>query len=181
MYRAFIKIPGALYLFLKNKKAGWVDEKFLERLQLAVTEVNGCAVCSYAHTKIALSQGMSNEEIASFLSGDGNFIQTEEAKAIAFAQHYADSRGYPTPESYRAIQKEYGDRNASIVLAAIQIMMAANIYGIPMSAFQSRRKGRPYPGSSLFYELNMQITGLIVIMIALLHGLVNKILGKKII
>ncbi|MFC0273464.1 carboxymuconolactone decarboxylase family protein [Metabacillus herbersteinensis] len=33
---------------------------------LAVTEVNGCEFCSYSHTKIALEQGMSQEEIKCF-------------------------------------------------------------------------------------------------------------------
>lgn len=34
---------------------------------------------------------MSNEEIISFLSGGEAFILPEEAKAILFAQHFADS------------------------------------------------------------------------------------------
>ena len=44
---------------------------------------------------MALRQGMSNEEISSFLSGGDDFIQPEEAKAIIFAQHFADSKGFP--------------------------------------------------------------------------------------
>ena len=49
---------------------------------LAVTEVNGCAACSYAHTTFALREGMSNEEISSFLAGADDYIQPEEAKAL---------------------------------------------------------------------------------------------------
>lgn len=37
-----------------KKKKKIVNKDFVERLQLAVTEVNGCAACSYAHTYMAL-------------------------------------------------------------------------------------------------------------------------------
>ena len=92
MYCALVAVPRAILKLRRNRKTKLVDSKFIERLQLAVTEVNGCAACSYQHTKMALQQGMSNEEISSFLSGGDNFIKAEEAKTIMFAQHYADSR-----------------------------------------------------------------------------------------
>jgi AhpD family alkylhydroperoxidase len=177
MYRAFVMIPSALTKLIGNKKKKLVDKDFIERLQLAVTEVNGCAACSYAHTYMALKQGMSNEEIDSFLSGDGKFINQEEAKAIVFAQHYADSRGFPKIDAYKSIIDEYGDIKAKIILSAIQLMFAANIYGIPYSAFQSRLKGKPYKDSSLLYELGMQIAGVISLPIALVHGVIKSILG----
>lgn len=181
LYQASRKLPASISVFIKNRKSGLVEEKFIERLQLAVTEVNGCAVCSYAHTKMALEMGMTNEEIASFLGGEKDFISDSEAKAIAFAQHYADSGGKPDEQLYNTIIEEYGEDKSRAILAAVQVMMVANMYGIPMSAFMSRRKGKPYPGSTLWYELNMMITGLPVMSIALLHGLINKILGVKVI
>lgn len=95
MYGAFVKIPGAAAVLMRNKRKKLVGQDFIERLQLAVTEVNGCAACSYAHTYLALKQGMSKEEINSFLSGDGTFISQDEARAILFAQHFADTRGFP--------------------------------------------------------------------------------------
>lgn len=95
MYRAFIFLPIAMVKMVRNKRKKWVAKEFVRRLQLAVTEVNGCPACSYQHTKMALREGMSNEEISSFLSGGSAFIKPEEAKAIMFAQHFADSRGYP--------------------------------------------------------------------------------------
>ena len=50
MYRAFILIPGAVANMIRNIRKKLVDKDFIERLQLAVTEVNGCVACSYAHT-----------------------------------------------------------------------------------------------------------------------------------
>lgn len=177
MYRAFMIIPGAASMMISNKRKKLLNNEFIERIHLAVTEVNGCAACSYAHTYIALKQGMSNAEINSFLSGDGNFIKQEEAKAIVFAQHYADTRGFPKEEAYNSLINEYGEKKADVILAAAQIMHAGNIYGIPFSAFQSRLKGKPYKDSSLIYEFGMHVAGFIFFPLAMIDGLFRKILG----
>lgn len=126
---------------------------------------------------MALRQGMSEEEISSFLSGGDQFIKAEEAKAILFAQHFADSRGYPKKYAYDSIAKDYGNKEADIMLSAVQIMLAGNIYGIPYSAFQSRLKGKPYKESSLFYELGMLAAGILLLPIAFVHGTVRGLIG----
>ena len=177
MYHSFTTIPGAMVELIKNKKKQLVNHHFIERLQLAVTEVNGCAACSYAHTYIALKQGMSNEEIQSFLNNDGKFIKPEEAKAIAFVQHFADTRMFPKKDVYRYISAEYGEEKAKIILSVAQLMTVGNIYGIPYSAFISRLKGKPYQDSSLVYELGMQIMGVFFLPVALVQGLLRTILG----
>jgi AhpD family alkylhydroperoxidase len=177
MYKAFVLIPGALAKMIGNSRKKLVSKELVERLQLAVTEVNGCAACSYAHTYMALKQGMSNEEINSFLSGDGKFINQEEARAIVFAQHIADTRGLPKQDAYRSIIDEYGEEKAKIIFSAAQLMIAGNIYGIPYSAFVSRLKGKPYKDSSLGYELGMHIAGFILLPIALIHGTLRSLLG----
>lgn len=177
MYRSFVYIPRAMSKLLKNNKTNLVDKKFIERLQLVVTEVNGCPACSYQHTKMALRQGMSNEEISSFLSGGDEFITPEEAKAIIFAQHFADSTGFPKKYAYDAIVKEHGEEQADIILSAVQIMLAGNMYGAPFSAFQSRLNGQVYKDSSLVYELGMLIGGLVILPIALIHGALRSLIG----
>lgn len=177
MYRSFVFLPRAMNTMIGNNKSKLVDTDFIRRLQLAVTEVNGCPACSYQHTKMALQQGMSGEEISSFLSGGDQFIKPQEAKAIMFAQHFADSRGYPKKYAYDSIVKEYGEKEAHIILSAVQTMIAGNMYGIPYSAFQSRLKGKPYKDSSLFYELGMLVTGVLLLPIAIIHGILRKLVG----
>ena len=177
LYRALVYLPRAMSKLAGNKKSKLVSSEFIERLQLAVTEVNGCPACSYQHTKMALSQGMSNEEIISFLSGGVEFIKLEEAKAIMFAQHFADSRGFPKKDTYDAIIAEYGEKRAVIIMSAVQVMIAGNIYGIPFSAFQSRLKGKTYKDSSLFYELGMLIGGILILPIAIIHGILRGLIG----
>ena len=177
LYRSLVFAPRAMSKLGENKKTKLVDEHFVERLQLAVTEVNGCAACSYQHTQMALEQGMSNDEISSFLSGQDSFIKPEEAKAILFAQHFADSTGFPKKSAYDTIVEEYGEDKARIILSAVQIMIAGNMYGIPFSAFLSRRKGKPYKGSTLFYELSMLIAGILSVPIAIIHALLRALIG----
>jgi AhpD family alkylhydroperoxidase len=179
MYFAAVFAPRAMSKLNRNKKSKLVDKNFVKRLQLAVTEVNGCALCSYGHAKMALRQGMGSEEITSFLSGGGgdNFIKIEEAKAIMFAQHFADSRGYPKKYAYDSIVKEYGEEKAQIILSATQMMIVGNMYGIPLSAFLSRLKGKPYKDSSLFYEFKMQILGVLFLPIAIIHGFLRGLIG----
>jgi AhpD family alkylhydroperoxidase len=177
LYRSFVFTPGAMLKLIGNRKSKLVENHFVERLQLAVTEVNGCAACSYQHTQMALQQGMSNEEIISFLSGGSNFVKPEEAKAIMFAQHFADSRGFPKKSTYDSIVEEYGKKEAQIILSACQVMIAGNMYGIPFSAFLSRLNGKPYKNSSLFYELGMLIAGVLCLPIAIIHGFLRILFG----
>lgn len=177
LFRSFVFAPRAMRKLIGNKKSKLVDLHFVERLQLAVTEVNGCAACSYQHTQMALKQGMSNEEISSFLSGAGDYTKPEEAKAIMFAQHFADSRGFPKKYAYNAIVEEYGEKEARIILSAAQTMIAGNMFGIPFSALLSRFQGKPYKDSSLFYELGMEIGGIIVLPIAIVHGFLRGLVG----
>ncbi len=178
LYRSYIYAPRAILKLANNKKSGLIDPHFIERLQLAVTEVNGCAACSYAHTNMALSQGMSNEEISSFLSGSDSFIKPEEAKAIIFAQHFADNKGYPLRDAYEAIVKEYGTQKAQIILSACQVMITGNMYGIPLSAYLSRREGKPYKDSNLGYEIGMMVGGVVILPLAILHALLRWMVGQ---
>jgi hypothetical protein len=120
---------------------------------------------------------MSNEEISSFLSGTGDFIRHEEAKAIMFAQHFADSRGFPKKYTYDSIVEEYGKKEARIILSACQVMIAGNMYGIPFSAFLSRLQRKPYKGSTLLYELGMLTVGILCLPIAIIHGFLRGLIG----
>lgn len=120
---------------------------------------------------------MSNEEISTFLTGGDQFIKPEEAKAIVFAQHFAESKGYPKKYAYDAIVQEYGAKQARIILSAAQVMISGNMYGVPYSAFQSRRKGKPFRDSSLFYELGMLAAGVLCLPLALAHGALRGLVG----
>ncbi len=179
LYMTYLYVPRAIAKLIGNKINGLVENQFIERLHLAVTEVNGCAACSYAHTRMALNKGMSNEEITGLLNGDDAIIKPEEAKAIMFAQHFADTRGYPDRETYDEIVREYGEEKAEVILSAVQLMMVGNMYGIPYSAFISRIKGRPYKDSSIVYEVWMLTGGALCLPVALVHSLLRWVVGRS--
>ncbi len=128
---------------------------FMERLMLTVTEVNGCAACAWGHSKAALEAGLSQSEIAELLAGDTGAVPERQATAVAFAQHYADTTGSPSPNTWGKLQAVYGEQGAQDILAMIRMIMWGNAYGIPLSAIIARFRGHPEPGSSPLYEVAM--------------------------
>jgi AhpD family alkylhydroperoxidase len=168
------------YMF-RAKKNNELSTEFIERIMLAVTEVNGCAVCSYAHTKMALEIGMSIEEIRNMLAGMIDDIPADEASAVMFARHYADSRGNPTKESWDRIVELYGISKAKGILGAIRAIMIGNTYGIPWGSFINRFRGKPEKRSNILYEISMIITCIICTPIALMHALISDLFRMPII
>ncbi len=138
---------------------------------LAVTEVNGCEICSYFHAKMALENGMSNEEIQKLINGNTETIPAEEAIAILFAQHYADTKGHPTEKTWNKLIETYGKIKAYQILAITRMIMLGNVMGIPYSTFLNRLKGNPAKNSSLVYELTMIILPILFFPISFIHAL----------
>lgn len=175
MYDAIRRVYRAGSVLAANRKDQKISQEFVERIMLAVTEVNGCSVCSYAHTKMALESGFSEEEIDSFLSGSNAYIVPEEAKAILFAQSFADAHGQLDEASYQALVEEYGEARSEVVLASAQVMTLGNILGLPLSGFWSRLKGKPYENSSVSYELLMIVAPVVLFPVSALEMVFRKI------
>jgi len=159
----------------RAKKKGELSSQFIERIMLAVTEVNGCDLCSYAHTRMALEAGMSSEEIQNILAGSIDDIPDDEAIAILFAQHYADTRGNPTRESWERIVKTYGIVKSKYILGAICNIMMGNAFGIPLSAIVNRFKGNPDKRSSLIYEVSMILSNIVILPICIIHATISNL------
>jgi len=170
-YRFFYDAMRTVRYMSRSRKSNELSLEFMERIILAVTQVNSCAICSYAHTKMALEAGLSRDEIQNMLAGVLDDTPPDEVAAVIFAQHYADSRGKPSRDSWKHIVEIYGISKASGILGAIRIIMLANTYGIPWSSFINRFRGKPDQRSNLLYEISMLITSLIFIPIVLIHVL----------
>jgi len=168
MTRAFRSIP----LLKKAKAAGKMNKAFLERIMLAVTEVNGCAMCSYYHTKVALEEGFSAEEIRAMLGGSFADVPQEELSGVLFAQHYADQRGKPARESWERITQEYGETGAYGILAVTRMIMMGNAVGFPCGSFLLRFRGKADPGSNVIYELLMMLAMVVFLPLTGLTALV---------
>lgn len=166
----------------RGRKANIFDEKFQERIMLAVTSVNNCPLCSYAHTEMALKTGMNDDEIKSLLSGEFPNIPDDELKAVLFAQYYADVRGKPNKDAWEKIVKEYGIDKAECILAAARIMMFGNALGIPIGSIRNHLKGKKGDSrSSILYEMMFVIALLPIILIALLQALLLNLFKAPII
>jgi AhpD family alkylhydroperoxidase len=144
-----------------------------ERIMLAVTEVNGCALCAYGHTRFALDAGLTDDEIRELLGGMGDSVPDTELPAVAFAQHCADQRGRPDRDVWRRLVDLYGQDQALGVLATTRMIMCGNALGIPWSALLSRLRGNPYPDSSLPREVGSIAGSALVMPVAVAHGRIS--------
>lgn len=176
MTLAFRSVP----LLKRAKAAGEMNKAFLERIMLAVTEVNGCAMCSYFHTRVALESGFSSEEIRNILGGVLADVPEHELEGVLFAQHYADMRGNPSRESWQRILDTYGETGARGVLAVTRMIMLGNAVGIPSGSFLNRFRKRPDPRSNIAYELLMMLAMVVFLPFAGLTALVLNIVKAPI-
>jgi AhpD family alkylhydroperoxidase len=147
--------------------------RLTERIMLAVTEVNGCALCAYGHTRLALEAGLTSDEIRELLGGMGDSVPDTELPAVAFAQHHADRRGRPDQDVWRRLVDVYGQDRALGVLATARMIMCGNAVGIPWSALLSRLRRAPYPDSSLRREIGSIAGSALVTPVAVAHGRIS--------
>ncbi|WP_347488409.1 carboxymuconolactone decarboxylase family protein [Desulfoscipio sp. XC116] len=180
-YRIFYKGLFTIRYMFKSKKKKELSPQFIERIMLAVTEVNNCAVCSYVHTKMALEKGMGDDEIRKILAGVMDDVPSDEVAAVMFAQHYADTGGNPAIESWQCIVETYGMSKAKGILGTICTIMLGNTYGIVWSSLFNRLRGKPDQRSNLLYEVSMIITGIIFLPIAFTHAIISVLLGMPVI
>lgn len=148
------------YSFLKDLIANFksgdkaISKDLQQKILLAVTQVNGCRYCSYLHAKHALESGMSEDEIKTLLEGEVGKVESEESKALMFAQHYAETRANPDTSSVQKLYDTYGKEKADDIIRVIQKIMTGNTHGIAVDLLQSRLKGKSDPNSSFLTEFS---------------------------
>lgn len=163
----------------KARKNKHVSKAFSEKTMLAVTQVNGCRLCNYVHTKSAIDAGASEEEINAMLNGELGELHNDESLALMFAQHYADTDGNPDQETCEKFVEHYGEQKAIDILAMIKVIMAANIHGIAIDALQSRIKGKKMNGSKLSNELGIALGIIILLPAAIIQVNFEKLFRKE--
>lgn len=176
----YLALRTAKYLS-RAKRHGCMTTQLVERIMLAVTEVNQCPLCSYGHTKMALEAGMSSEEIQNLLSHSLDTVPEDEIAAVLFAQHYADSRADPSMGAWRRVVDVYGEEKAKGILGAVRMIMFGNAFGIVLSSIKGRFRGKPDPRSNAFYEVSMVFALLLFLPVALIHALISEILRVPVI
>ena len=148
-----IRQASSAFIRLRQlKKERIFTKDFKERIMLAVTEVNGCALCSFVHTKVALSSGMSKDEIAQLLQGVHKDVPQEEVVAILFAQHFASSFEQPDESAIERLISEYGIKKAEAILGFCYMITMTNGMGISMDHFGQRLRLKRNKESNILFE-----------------------------
>lgn len=130
-----------------------ISKPFVERIMMAVTEVNGCRYCSFFHTQVALKEGIKKAEVDQLLTGKFTNTPQAEIPALLFAQHYAESSGEPDDEAIMLLEQTYGRTIANQIREYIRMIMIGNTMGNAFDALLVRIKGKPADDSSLWKEL----------------------------
>ena len=144
-------------VLLYAKKHNLFNKQFKERIMLAVTEVNGCELCSFIHTKVSLGAGMKYGEINEILNGSKDDIPKEELIAVLFGEHYADTHEHPDTEAVNTLISEYGREKAKIICAVLGVITLTNSMGISMGLFRERLQFRRVKMSKLVNELGIPL------------------------
>jgi hypothetical protein len=132
-----------------------LDAPFRERLMLAVTQVNGCRYCAHQHAKMALAEGLSQEEIAQMLDGVVAQCPPDERTAVLYAQHWADTGGHPDPEARQRVVETYGEEKAEAIDGVLHVVKMGNYAGNTLDYVLYRLSGGRWGADS---ELAPQFT-----------------------
>ena len=132
-YRSFAEFLSDLRLlfsdFKKIKRVRLISPAFRERLMIAVTAVYGCSYCSWLHTTLALRTGIDREEVTRLLSNIVENCPEDEAIALIYAQHWADSNANPQPEYTQKLVETYGSEKAEAINLLLRMNRIGNLFG----------------------------------------------------
>ena len=78
-----------------------------------------------------------------------------EAVALAFARHYAETRGNPSSAQVEKLTATYGVRNARDLVTFIRLVTIGVLVGNTVDAVVSRFLGRPSPQTSFADEVGV--------------------------
>ena len=106
-----------------------IDDQFRERLMLAVTGVNGCRYCQYAHARMALKCGLSQSEIEALSAGALQGSPPEQLPALLYAQHWAESNAHPDPQTRQCVLEQYGEETMPVIELSLRMIRMGNLMG----------------------------------------------------
>jgi AhpD family alkylhydroperoxidase len=157
-----------------------ISHAFSEKIMLAVTQVNGCRYCSYAHARMALQAGVSEPELRDLFMGEFSHIPAHELTAVLFAQHYAEQADHYDIAAWQRLQDAYGAEVASDILTHIRVITFANLYGNTFDALLERLRFRPVAGSRLFDEVFVLSAGATIVPVGVLAGMIVRRLSAAV-
>jgi len=110
-------------------KGGAIDARLRERLMLAVTEVNGCRYCAFAHARAALATGLTAADIDALAKGEMGGCPPQDVVALLYARHWAEADGRPDREARRRVLETYGETRLEHIELVLQMIRVGNLLG----------------------------------------------------
>ncbi len=121
---------------------------------LAVAETNACRLCTLAHRRWALAEGVTDEELAALEGHDLERFDRRTWAAIAWAQARTRSDQGPVPAELEAeLARHYDEDERADLEVVTRVMGVANRSANTFDALLERLRGRPVPGSRMGDEL----------------------------
>ena len=146
--------------YLKRYRA--MNLKWKERIMLAVTQVNQCAMCSWMHTHIALNAGMHASEIKTILQGDYTTVPEPEITSVLYAQDVAAHHEKINPEFKTKLITQYGQTKARAIDNVIAVITMTNSMGIHLGRLKATLTLKHEKNSSLFREIFIPLSTMIL-------------------
>jgi AhpD family alkylhydroperoxidase len=165
------EVFGNIEALKSAARGGRVSQAFAEKIMLAVTRVNGCRYCSFAHSRAALAAGVPESELRKLMAGEWRDFPQDEVVALTFAQHYAETQCQPDPAAWQRVVDYYGEDMARDILAYLRMITFGNLYGNTFDALLSRFRGKPAAQSSLWDELGVILGAAVLVPSRLLRRL----------
>jgi len=128
------EVLSGLPSFRDTAHSGRVSRAFAEKIMLAVTQVNGCRYCAYGHTRVAMKEGVAPEEIERIMAAELGEFAEQEAVALAFALHWAETAGRTDPEAERRFREYYGPVISGDILNWMRMIQMGNLMGNTLDA-----------------------------------------------
>jgi len=141
---------GRVRALMKGKL---IDAAFRERLMLAVTEVNRCRYCQYAHARMALIAGLAQSDVDSLVAGNLQGSPPEQVPALLYAQHWAETEADPDLAARRRVLEVYGSEQLGSIELSLRMIRVGNLIGNTWDYLLYRasfgRLGNPEPRAGI--------------------------------
>lgn len=166
--------PGNLYGILVSKR---LDPVFREEIMVAISTLNACKYCNYAHHDFALQAGVPEEALAQLEGIAPENFDADKFLAITYARELANNNfSRIDPNLLEKLKQVYTKSERGDIHTTARIIMLFSMICNTSDAFVERVKGNPVEGSKLVDELVVATTffaGILPVVglyIALLRG-----------
>ena len=130
------------------------SRKLREQVMLACTSVNDCRYCAWAHTHLALKNGVDIEQMNALLaSPDQPLANEREGIAMLYAQHFAEHSGKPSAEAKERLSSVFSGAEVREIHAYLYAIYFANLSGNTFDALLLRLQGKSAENSHLLTEV----------------------------